>query len=212
MRALSWPVPASSSSMSRLAQLDAADEIKRLFVRIRELQAQGVTVSVHLASPAGGLRNLPGGDGAARREAYRLRGGRRSAEGSADRSAMTGENVHLAVDAGAAGLWRRTRLLRPTCAPCRRTGGEDFNDISFTVRRGEVPSASPEPAVAGPHRRRGGGGGPGALTTGVRSGSMKGPCAQATFRRRSRSGSAASPRAGTGRAWSSPSRSPTIRP
>ena len=115
------------------AQLDG-DEIKRLFVRIRELQAQGVTflfISHHLqevyeiCQAATVLRDAKHIVSAA------------VADLPKDRliEAMTGENVHfVAVDAGG----RTPAKDAPVALDVRNLGGEDFNDISFTVRRGEV--------------------------------------------------------------------------
>jgi simple sugar transport system ATP-binding protein len=115
------------------AQLDG-DEIKRLFVRMRELEAQGVTflfISHHL------------------QEVYEicqavtvLRDARHIISAAVadlpkDRliEAMTGENVHLgAVDAAG----RTLKKDAPVALDVRDLGGEDFSDISFTVRRGEV--------------------------------------------------------------------------
>ena len=115
------------------AQLDG-DEIKRLFVRMRELQAQGVTflfISHHLqevyeiCQAATVLRDAKHIVSAA------------VADLPKDRliEAMTGENVHFgAVDAGG----RTPAKDAPVALDVRNLGGEDFNDISFTVRRGEV--------------------------------------------------------------------------
>ena len=48
---------------------------------------------------------------------------------------MTGENVHFgAVDAAG----RTPAKDAPVALDVRNLGGEDFSDISFTVRRGEV--------------------------------------------------------------------------
>src|SRR5579863_2250884 len=115
------------------AQLDG-DEIKRLFVRMRELQAQGVTflfISHHLqevyeiCQAATVLRDAKHIVSAA------------VADLPKDRliEAMTGENVHFgAVDAAG----RTPAKGAPFALDVRNLGGEDFNDISFTVRRGEV--------------------------------------------------------------------------
>ena len=115
------------------AQLDG-DEIKRLFVRMRELQAQGVTflfISHHLqevyeiCQAATVLRDAKHIVSAA------------VADLPKDRliEAMTGENVHFgAVDAAG----RTSAKDAPVALDVRNLGGEDFNDISFTVRRGEV--------------------------------------------------------------------------
>jgi simple sugar transport system ATP-binding protein len=115
------------------AQLDG-DEIKRLFVRIRELQAQGVTflfISHHL------------------QEVYEicqavtvLRDARHIvsapvADLPKDRliEAMTGE----AVDTGLADAAGRTVAAdAPVALEVRDLAGEDFADVSFAIRSGEV--------------------------------------------------------------------------
>jgi len=119
------------------AQLDG-DEIKRLFGRIRELQAAGVTflfISHHL------------------QEVYEicqavtvLRDARHIitapvADLPKDRliEAMTGENVHLGV-ADAAD--REVDAAAPVALEVDRISGEDFGDVSFTVRKGEVVGLS----------------------------------------------------------------------
>jgi len=136
------------------AQLDG-EEIKRLFVRIRELQAAGVTflfISHHL------------------QEVYEicqtvtvLRDARHIvtapvADLPKDRliEAMTGENVHLGV-ADAAGRVRDENA--PVALTVEKLAGEDFADISFTIRRGEVVGLDIERA----RRRRRGDCGIGAL-------------------------------------------------
>ncbi len=119
------------------AQLDG-EEIKRLFVRIRELQAAGVTflfISHHL------------------QEVYEicqtvtvLRDARHIvtapvADLPKDRliEAMTGENVHLGV-ADAAGRVRDENA--PVALTVEKLAGDDFADVSFTIRRGEVVGLS----------------------------------------------------------------------
>ncbi|MCX5512612.1 multidrug ABC transporter ATP-binding protein [Kaistia algarum] len=119
------------------AQLDG-EEIKRLFTRIRELQASGVTflfISHHL------------------QEVYEicqavtvLRDARHIitapvADLPKNRliEAMTGENVHLGV-ADAAG--RTVDPKTPIALEVEGISGEDFGDISFTIRRGEVVGLS----------------------------------------------------------------------
>ncbi len=119
------------------AQLDG-DEIKRLFVRIRELQAQGVTflfISHHL------------------QEVYEicqavtvLRDARRIisapvADLTKDRliEAMTGEQVQF----GFADAVGRTPPTNPPVAlEVRDISGEDFESVSFKVHRGEVVGIS----------------------------------------------------------------------
>jgi simple sugar transport system ATP-binding protein len=119
------------------AQLDG-DEIKRLFTRIRELQAAGVTflfISHHL------------------QEVYEicqavtvLRDARHIitapvADLPKDRliEAMTGENVRLGVS-DAAG--RTLDPAAPVALAVDELSGDDFDNVSFTVRRGEVVGLS----------------------------------------------------------------------
>jgi len=115
------------------AQLDG-DEIKRLFARMRELQAQGVTflfISHHL------------------QEVYEicqavtvLRDARHIisapvADLPKDRliEAMTGEQVHF----GFADAVGRTPVTdAPVALEVNRIAGEDFEDVSFAIRQGEV--------------------------------------------------------------------------
>jgi simple sugar transport system ATP-binding protein len=119
------------------AQLDG-DEIKRLFVRMRELQTQGVTflfISHHL------------------QEVYEicqavtvLRDARHIisapvADLPKDRliEAMTGEHVNFGVTDASA----RSRDVNAAVAlDVRDLGGEDFHNVSFSVRRGEVVGIS----------------------------------------------------------------------
>ena len=116
------------------AQLDG-DEIKRLFVRMRELQAQGVTFPVHLVHHLQEVYEIC-------QAATVLRDAKHIVSAAVadlpkDRliEAMTGENVHFgAVDAAG----RTPAKDAPVALDVRNLGGEDFNDISFTVRRGEV--------------------------------------------------------------------------
>jgi simple sugar transport system ATP-binding protein len=115
------------------AQLDG-DEIKRLFVRMRELQAQGVTflfISHHL------------------QEVYEicqavtvLRDARHIISAPVSDlpknrliEAMTGEQVHFGF-ADAAG--RVLPADAPVALEVADLAGEDFDNVSFTVRRGEV--------------------------------------------------------------------------
>jgi simple sugar transport system ATP-binding protein len=119
------------------AQLDG-DEIKRLFARMRELQAQGVTflfISHHL------------------QEVYEicqavtvLRDARHVisapvADLPKDRliEAMTGEQV----DFGSAdAVGRKTMTDAPVALEVRNLKGMDFHDVSFSVRAGEVVGIS----------------------------------------------------------------------
>jgi simple sugar transport system ATP-binding protein len=119
------------------AQLDG-DEIKRLFIRMRDLQAQGVTflfISHHL------------------QEVYEicqavtvLRDARHiisAPVGSLPKDrlieAMTGEHVRF----GSADTVSRTPSTdAPVALDVRDIHGEDFHDVSFSVRRGEVVGIS----------------------------------------------------------------------
>src|SRR6185295_16468475 len=115
------------------AQLDG-DEIKRLFVRIRELQQQGVTflfISHHL------------------QEVYEicqvvtvLRDARHIVSAPVSDlpkdkliEAMTGEQVHFGF-ADAAG--RVLPADAPVALDVKDLAGEDFSGINFSIRRGEV--------------------------------------------------------------------------
>ena len=115
------------------AQLDG-DEIKRLFTRMRELQSQGVTflfISHHL------------------QEVYEicqavtvLRDARHIisapvADLPKDRliEAMTGEQVHFGF---ADAVGRIIPKDAPVALEVRNIAGEDFRDVSFSIRRGEV--------------------------------------------------------------------------
>ena len=119
------------------AQLDG-EEIKRLFVRIRELQAAGVTflfISHHLQGvyeicqtvtvllDARHIVTAPVADLPKSRLI----------------EAMTGENVHLDI-ADAAG--RVPDPTAPVALAVERISGEDFSDVSLTVRSGEVVGLS----------------------------------------------------------------------
>jgi simple sugar transport system ATP-binding protein len=115
------------------AQLDG-DEIKRLFTRMRELQGQGVTflfISHHL------------------QEVYEicqavtvLRDARHIisapvADLPKDRliEAMTGEQVHFGF---ADAVGRVIPKDSPVALEVSNIAGEDFRDVSFSIRRGEV--------------------------------------------------------------------------
>jgi simple sugar transport system ATP-binding protein len=119
------------------AQLDG-DEIKRLFVRMRELQGQGVTflfISHHLQEVYEICQ-----------EVTVLRDARHIisapvADLPKDRliEAMTGEQVNL----GSADTVGRAPATDATVAlEVRNLDGEDFHDVSFAVRRGEVVGIS----------------------------------------------------------------------
>ena len=120
------------------AQLDG-EEIKRLFVRMRELQAAGRHLPVHLAPPAGGLRDLPGRHRAARRPPHRHRPGRRACRRTSLIEAMTGENVHLRLRRRG-GPDRRRRRGRG--ARGRRPRRRRLPRRQLRVRRGEVVGIS----------------------------------------------------------------------
>jgi simple sugar transport system ATP-binding protein len=115
------------------AQLDG-DEIKRLFVRIRELQAQGVTflfISHHLQEVYEICQQVT-----VLRDARHIISAP-VAELPKDRliEAMTGEQVHFGF-ADAAG-----RVIADDAAVALKIdgiSGDDFKDVSFDIRRGEV--------------------------------------------------------------------------
>ena len=188
------------------AQLDG-DEIKRLFRRMRELQAQGVTflfISHHL------------------QEVYEicqavtvLRDARHIisapvADLPKDRliEAMTGEQVHFGF-ADAAG-----RTI-PADAPIAL----DVDDLSRRGFRGRQLHRAPRRGARHlrrheqrPRRRGRGDRRAWPLTGRHDPRSTTRRCRRATFPRPSRSASAACRRAGTSRAWSCRSRSPTTPP
>jgi simple sugar transport system ATP-binding protein len=115
------------------AQLDG-DEIKRLFVRMRELQRQGVTflfISHHLQEVYEICQEVT-----VLRDARHIVSSR-VADLPKHRliEAMTGEQVNL----GATDTLGRTRAASaPVALEVRNIGGDDFHDVSFAVRRGEV--------------------------------------------------------------------------
>jgi simple sugar transport system ATP-binding protein len=119
------------------AQLDG-DEIKRLFVRMRELQGQGVTflfISHHLQEVYEICQ-----------EVTVLRDARHIisapvADLPKDRliEAMTGEQVNLG---SADTVGRASATDAPVALEVRNLDGEDFHDVSFAVRRGEVVGIS----------------------------------------------------------------------
>ena len=115
------------------AQLDG-DEIKRLFTRIRELQAQGVTflfISHHLQEVYEICQQVT-----VLRDARHIVSAPVS-ELPKDRliEAMTGEAVHFGF-ADAAG--RVVPADAPVALRVERIAGDDFKDVSFDIRRGEV--------------------------------------------------------------------------
>jgi simple sugar transport system ATP-binding protein len=115
------------------AQLDG-DEIKRLFTRIRELQAQGVTflfISHHLQEVYEICQ-----------EVTVLRDARHIvsapvADMPKDRliEAMTGEQVQFGF---ADAVGRTLPADAAVALKVERIAGEDFKDVSFAIRRGEV--------------------------------------------------------------------------
>ena len=137
------------------AQLDG-DEIKRLFVRMPRVAGAGRHLPVHLAPPAGGVRDLSGGDGAAGRAPHRLRRGRTSCPRTRLIEAMTGET----------GRRRRRRTPRAERGRSgRRAGGarsraslagEDYSDVGLSgaSRRGSSASPAPPAAAASGSPRR----------------------------------------------------------
>ena len=99
----------------------------------------GRHLPLHLAPPPGGLRDLPGGDRAPRCAPHRHRAGRRAAEGQADRGddRRAASTSHVADAAG-----RTIPADAPVALEVDDLGGEDFRDVSFTVRAGEVVGLS----------------------------------------------------------------------
>jgi simple sugar transport system ATP-binding protein len=174
------------------AQLDG-DEIKRLFAQMRRLQAHGVTflfISHHL------------------QEVYEicqtvtvLRGARRilkvpAADLPKDQliEAMTGEQVSFDF---ADAIRRAPPLGAPVALEVTDLAGDDFANVSFAVRCGEIVGVAGATssgrvglaeAVAGL-----------AATGPARSGSTGSPCRRATYRRPWASASAACRRVGTSR-------------
>jgi len=115
------------------AQLDG-DEIKRLFVRIRELQAQGVTflfISHHLQEVYEICQQVT-----VLRDARHIISAP-VAELPKDRliEAMTGEQVHFGF---ADAVGRVIPPEAPVALKVERLAGDDFNDVSFNIRRGEI--------------------------------------------------------------------------
>ena len=115
------------------AQLDG-NEIKRLFTRIRELQVQGVTflfISHHLQEVYEICQHVT-----VLRDARHIISAP-VADLPKDRliEAMTGEQVHFGF-ADAAG--RVIPADAPVALRVDRIAGDDFKDVSFDIRRGEV--------------------------------------------------------------------------
>ncbi|MDB5506834.1 MAG: ccmA [Devosia sp.] len=115
------------------AQLDG-DEIKRLFVRIRELQSQGVTflfISHHLQEVYEICQQVT-----VLRDARHIISAP-VADLPKERliEAMTGEQVHFGF-ADAAG--RVVPADAPVALKVEGLAGEDFENVSFSIRRGEI--------------------------------------------------------------------------
>ncbi len=175
------------------AQLDG-DEIKRLFTRIRELQAEGVTflfISHHLQE----VYEICQAVTVLRDARHIVSAPVASLPREQLIEAMTGERGGLAVADAAA------RAALPTGAEVAldvaNLAGADYDDVSFTVRRGEVVGltgatssgrTSVAEAIAGLRRAR-----RGEIRVGARC------CHPAMYRRRSRAASAACRRTGIGK-------------
>jgi simple sugar transport system ATP-binding protein len=115
------------------AQLDG-DEIKRLFTRIRELQAQGVTflfISHHLQEVYEICQTVT-----VLRDARHIISAP-VADLPKDKliEAMTGEQVHFGF---ADAVGRKPVTDAPVALDVANLGGDDFHDVSFSIRRGEV--------------------------------------------------------------------------
>ena len=119
------------------AQLDG-EEIKRLFVRMRELQAQGVTflfISHHLQE----VYEICQAVTVLRDARHIISAPVKDLPKARLIEAMTGEQVHFGF-ADAAGRTVPESAL--VALDVRNISGEDFNDVTFTVRRGEVVGIS----------------------------------------------------------------------
>ncbi len=115
------------------AQLDG-DEIKRLFVRIRELQSQGVTflfISHHLQEVYEICQQVT-----VLRDARHIISAP-VADLPKDRliEAMTGEQVHFGF---ADAVGRIVPADAPVVLEVDGLTGEDFKNVSFSIRRGEI--------------------------------------------------------------------------
>jgi simple sugar transport system ATP-binding protein len=115
------------------AQLDG-DEIKRLFVRIRELQGQGVTflfISHHLQEVYEICQEVT-----VLRDAKHIISAP-VADLPKDRliEAMTGEQVHFGF---ADAVGREPPTDAPVALEVDNIAGDDFQNVSFSIRRGEV--------------------------------------------------------------------------
>lgn len=119
------------------AQLDG-DEIKRLFVRIRELQAAGVTflfISHHLQEVYEICQTVT----VLRDARHIVTAPVADLPKDALIEAMTGEqaNLHIADATG-----RTLPADAPVTLAVKNIGGEDFQNVSFTIRAGEVVGLS----------------------------------------------------------------------
>src|SRR6202044_2982174 len=210
------------------AQLDG-EEIKRLFAQMRRLQAQGVTflfISHHLQEVYEVCQTVT----VLRDAKHILTAPAASLPRNALIEAMTGEQVSFSF-ADAAN--RKTPTEGAVALEVKGIGGEDFDDVSFSVRAGEIIGlcgatssgrlgvaeavAGLGPYTAGgrpPHHRPLPGRARRSPAAGrVRlapSASTALPCVRAMFPRRWRSASAACRRAGIARASFSRNRSPTM--
>ncbi len=119
------------------AQLDG-DEIKRLFVRIRELQAAGVTflfISHHLQE----VYEICQAVTVLRDARHIVTAPVADLPKDALIEAMTGEQANLHV---ASAVGRKLPESAPVALNVKNIGGEDFSDVSFTIRAGEVVGLS----------------------------------------------------------------------
>ena len=115
------------------AQLDG-EEIKRLFAQMRRLQAQGVTflfISHHLQEVYEVCQTVT----VLRDAKHILTAPAATLPKDALIEAMTGEQVSFSF-ADAAN--RKAPTEGPVALEVDRLGGEDFDDVSFSVRAGEV--------------------------------------------------------------------------
>src|SRR6202161_2489510 len=115
------------------AQLDA-DEIKRLFAQMRRLQAQGVTflfISHHLQEVYEVCQTVT----VLRDARHILTAPAAILPKDALIEAMTGEQVSFSF-ADAAN--RKAPTEGPLALEVKGIGGEDFDDVSFSVRAGEI--------------------------------------------------------------------------
>ena len=184
------------------AQLDG-EEIKRLFAQMRRLQAQGVTflfISHHLQEVYEVCQTVT----VLRDARHILTAPAATLPKDALIEAMTGEQVSFSF-ADAAN--RKAPTEGPVALEVNSLGGEDFDDVSFSVRPGEIiglcgATSSGRLGVAEAVAGSG-------HTSRALSGSMARLCARTTFPLRLRSASAACRKAGIARGSFSRNRSPT---